>query len=336
MGRTFVSSADIPIPSSSRQIAFHELLIAARQAWLIDAVADALRTADPQRVQDELALYVPADVHVLLAAARVPDEYVFPLPALLEAKPTLVGYYRLLLGLPRKTFYGTGTGMGPFRLMEEKGSLRNSTKPRLPAFCTAMGSALADLVRQVSEEFSDRDLSELPILTLGQQFQGANNNTIGNEAIAGVFRSIRELLQPFITADDEATIEITNPNGRKLRIVLSSDPDVGIVEEREGRLLKRLALEVKGGSDRSNQYNRIGEAEKSHIKAKGDGYTDFWTIIRTKTLDDEARRQSPTTRHWFDAVQVLARTGPEWSDFSHEITHVLGVPNPLTGESRAG
>jgi XcyI restriction endonuclease len=323
-----VASLTIPLPDSSRQIAFHELLVTARRDWLIDAVTEALSSADPDRIRGELSTYVPADVHLSLAVAGLPDEYVFPLPSVLEAKPTLVGYYRLLLGLPRKSFYGTGTGMGPFKLMEEKGTIRNSTRPLLPDFCGVMSEALAEMVRQLSPAITRRDLMELPVMTLGQQFQGANNNSIGNEAIDGIFRSIRVVVEPFISSEDGSSMTITNPTGRSLRVVLSSDPDLGIEEVRGDSTIKRLALEIKGGSDRSNQHNRIGEAEKSHIKAKAAGYSDFWTIIRTKTLDDAARLQSPTSRLWFDAAQVLARSGPDWDEFAHEVAHVLGIPNP--------
>lgn len=111
-----MASLSVPIPDNSRQIAFHELLVVARQDWLIDAVHEALQKADPDRLRSELMTHVPADVHVLLAVAGLPDEYVCPLPVVLEAKPTLVGYYRLLLGLPKKTFYGSGTGMGRFKV----------------------------------------------------------------------------------------------------------------------------------------------------------------------------------------------------------------------------
>lgn len=280
-----MASLAIPPPDNSRQLAFHELLVVARRDWLIDAVNDALQEVDPNRLRSELATYVPPDVHVLLAVAGLPDEYVCPLPVVLEAKPTLVGYYRLLLGLPRKPFYASANGMGKFKLMEEKGILRSSTIEHLPEFCKVMTQALADMVRQLTPVITRRDLIELPVMTLGQQFQGANNNAIGNEAINGVFRSIRKIVEPHITEERESSITISNSAGQVVRIILSTDPDVGIEEDRDGKSIRRLALEVKGGSDWSNQHNRIGEAEKSHIKAKASGYSDFWTIIRTKTLE---------------------------------------------------
>lgn len=320
----------IPVPENSRQIAFHELLVIARHSWLIDAVKHAIGDVDPNRLRSELVAFVPADVHQLLASAEIPDEYVFPLPVLLEAKPTLVGYYRLLLGSPQKTFYGTGSGMGKFKSMEESGSLNKNQAEALPSFCAAMSTALADMVRQLSSAISRRDLTELPVMTLGQRFQGANNNIIGQEATKGVFRGIKDIVHTHIVDEDETTVTIRNPLGVTFRLVLASDPDVRIQEVSAQGTINRLALEIKGGADASNQFNRIGEAEKSHIKAKAEGYRDFWTVIRTNTLEAAAQKQSPTTMAWFDVVQVLGQDGPDWVRFASEIAHVTGVPNPIS------
>src|SRR5205809_582084 len=99
-------------PSASRQINFHQLLVAARKTWLVDALADALSQVDPEEVKREISLSVPIDVQKVLAASGIRDEHIFPTPTVLTTKPTLIGYYRLLLGVPQKTFYAGNTGMG--------------------------------------------------------------------------------------------------------------------------------------------------------------------------------------------------------------------------------
>ena len=83
----------------------------------MDALTEALNTADPNLVKSQLSTYVPADAQKALAAAGIRDEHMFPVPTVLEAKPTLIGYYRLLLGIPQKSFYKGGTGMGQFKSM---------------------------------------------------------------------------------------------------------------------------------------------------------------------------------------------------------------------------
>jgi hypothetical protein len=69
----------------------------------------------------------------------------------LEKKPTLVGYYRLLLGISQKRFYRKGTDMGPFKSMETRGLFNPKKRPSLERFCTVMADNLAELVRQISQ-----------------------------------------------------------------------------------------------------------------------------------------------------------------------------------------
>ncbi len=57
--------------SPARQIAFHQLLAAARKSWLLDALKEALKQAQPKKVKEQLSIYVPSDVQQILAAAGV-------------------------------------------------------------------------------------------------------------------------------------------------------------------------------------------------------------------------------------------------------------------------
>jgi len=223
-----VTSGQIKPPSPGRQIVFHQLLVAARKSWLVDALKDALGAADPNAVKEQLLRLVPADVQKILAATGIRDEHVFPVPALLEAKPTLVGYYRLLLGVPQKGFYKGGTGMGQFKSMETGGQLKPTKRPDLEGFCVAMAQGLAELVRQMTPPISKRDLTELPLLALGYQFQGGNNNAIGRRATVDVFLAVSELVKDYITSRDERQIMIQNASGRKVVIALATDPDIRI------------------------------------------------------------------------------------------------------------
>jgi len=237
---------------------------------------------DARQVKRELAKYVPADALRTLAAAGIRDEHVFPVPIVVETKPTLVGYYRLLLGLPQKTFYAPSTGMGPFKSMEASGTISKRQQDLLPELCSCMCKGLAELVAQIYPIVSIRDVAELPLLTLGQQFQGANNNKIGQQATREIFINV--------------------------------------------------AIEIKGGSDKSNAHNRAGEAEKSHQKAKQDGFRCFWTLIALKGMDlVKLRKESPTTNEWFDVAQVLARNGADWERFREHLVQTTGIPLGMPG-----
>jgi len=313
-------------PSASRQVRFHQLLVAARKQWFIDALSEALGTIDPAAIKGEIIEYVPADAQKILASSGVRDEHVFPLPAVIKAKPSLVGYYRLLLGAPQKSFYNSSTGLGPFKSMEESNMVSAVNTSLIPDFCKAMAVPLADLVRQIPN-ISGRDISELPLLTYGSQLQGSRNTAIGKEAMQGVLVAISEIVAKRLMKSEHKKLTVKNAAGRLVIISLSHDPDVAIDEQIGNVTHRKVALEVKGGTDVSNAHNRAGEAEKSHLKAKTRGYPEFWTIISKTGLDiRRLRAESQTTNHWFDIGEVLAREGKDWDDFRQRVAGVVGIP----------
>jgi len=313
--------------SPSRQIVFHQMLVAARKSTLMDALSEALGQLDPNTTKKQILAYVPADAQKILAAAGIRDEHIFPVPAVLEQKPTLVGYYRLLLGVSQKRFYRKGTGMGLFKSMETRGLLSSKKRPDLEQFCSAMAENLAELVRQISPKITARDVSELPLLTLGAQLYGINNNAIGKQATLDVFLSVVEIVKGFLVSQDNSKIIVHNASERKVIIALSGDPDIRIQEEFEGKLRNILAIEIKGGTDVSNAHNRAGEAEKSHRKAKKQDFRDYWTIISLAGVDSSMLQQeSPTTNSWFDVAQVLAREGNDWKEFRSRFAGAVGIP----------
>jgi hypothetical protein len=303
------------------------MLVAARKSVLMDALSEALGELDPTATKNQILDYVPADAQKILAAAGIRDEHVFPVPVVLEKKPALVGYYRLLLGVSQKRFYRKGTGMGPLKGMETRGLLNLKKRPDLERFCAVMAENLAELVRQVSPRITARDVSELPLLTLGAQLYGSNNNAIGKQATLDVYRSIVEIVKKHIVNQDGARITVRNASKRKVVITLSSDPDIRIQEDFEGKLRNILAIEIKGGTDVSNAHNRAGEAEKSHRKAKNQGFRDYWTIISLAGVDPSMLKQeSPTTNEWFDVAQVLTRDGTDWKEFRSRFAGAVGIP----------
>jgi hypothetical protein len=78
--------------SPSRQVIFHQMLVAARKTVLMEALGEALGELDPNITKKQILTYVPAGAQKILAAAGIRDEHVFPVPAVLEKKPTLVGF----------------------------------------------------------------------------------------------------------------------------------------------------------------------------------------------------------------------------------------------------
>jgi len=321
--------ADPPlwVPDHARQVRFHEQLVFARRTWLMDALSNALGGISPRVLKEQLVSYVPDDVQRLLAIAGIRDEQVFPAPIVLEAAPTLVAYYRLLLGVPQKTFYGGRTGMSRFRSMEVAGTINPRQREALPEFCMAMGAALAELVRQISPRVTSRDIAELPLLTLGSQIQGGQNNLIGQKATKDIFLVMAEVLEGHIDLEHSASeLTVQNSQGETVFVTLASDPDVTVHRRVVGEVQNNLAIEIKGGEDRSNAHNRAGEAEKSHGTAKRNHYARCWTIFALTGLDvDKIKRESPSTDEWFDLGQVLAREGPDFARFRRRLLEVIGL-----------
>jgi len=315
------------VPDCCRQVRFHQYLVAARKTWLLDALSAVLRRLDPEVLRNQLSELVPRDARQVLAGAGIRDEHVFPAPVLLEEAPNLLGYYRLLLGIPQKSFYGRGTGLGRFKNLETKGQLTEGLRSVLPALCGALCAPLAEMVRQISPRITPRDVAELPLLTFGAYLQGANNVRIGQQATRSVFLSIVEITRRHVTQQKADMLLLENASGRRVRLTLRSDPDIGIEEEFKGQWRKKVAIEIKGGTDRSNAHNRAGEAEKSHIKARRRGFRDCWTVIAKKGLDlTTLSSESPSTKSWFDAAQVLAREGEDWEQFKSHVAETVGIP----------
>ncbi len=292
----------------------------------MDALSEALGQLDQNIVKRQIRQYVPGDAQQILAAAGLRDEYVFPVPAVIETKSSLIGYYRLLLGAPQKSFYKGSTGMGRFKNMEEAGTISKKAQPLVPDFCRAMAKPLAELVRQIPR-ITERDLRELPLLTFGSQLQGSNNTLIGKTAMKEVFVAVKEIVAKYIVSATEKTLTLKNSAGRIVFITLAHDPDVCVREQVGDRTHHRAAIEVKGGTDVSNAHNRAGEAEKSHQKAKKSGFPEFWTIISKRGLElFKLQAESPTTNHWFDVAEVLDRKGDDWDDFRQRLAGACGIP----------
>ena len=218
--------------------------------------------------------------------------------------------------------------MGFFKRMEKRDLITKQQRQRLPEFCRAMSRGLAELVRQMSPTITPRDVTELPLLTLGAQIQGSNNNTIGKRAIADVFLAIRSIVTDFVVDEGPTHLTVKNSADRKVTIVIAADPDVRIDEHFGTTVRHKVAIEVKGGTDVSNAHNRAGEAEKSHQKARGQGFREFWTLIAKKGLDMQTlQAESPTTQSWFDAAHVLGQNGADWDDFRSRLAGQVGIPH---------
>ena len=108
-------------------------------------------------------------------------------------------------------------------------------------------------------------------------------------------------------------------------MAFASDPDIAITEELPSGVRPQVSIEIKGGTDISNVHNRIGEAEKSHQKAKNAGFFEFWTIIRVDVDERTAKSESPTTSHFFHLDRIADPRTREHDLFSDLLGSTVGV-----------
>jgi hypothetical protein len=176
---------------------------------------------------------------------------------------------------------------------------------------------------------TSQGLHELSLLTLGPQLRGSINNDIGTEANLVVFGRIQHLLQHHLhKVTGHHSIELINASHRKVVIAFSPDPDIAITEWLSAQHERKIiAIEIKGGKDTSNIWNRLGEAEKSHQTAKKQGFNEFWTIHHVSKLDKaKAHEKSPTTTRFFSLSALLMEDSPEFLEFRALFLSLVGIP----------
>ncbi|MEX0975292.1 MAG: XcyI family restriction endonuclease [Bacillota bacterium] len=311
------------------QIRFSQALDAMRQECLMNALLETVRTLSVRLIDLELSGFVPEERLREMAALGLRAELLYPVPCLLAAKPRLLAYYRMLLGFSGKEFYRASTGLTSFQRMETAGTVDDRQLSRLPDLCRAFiveAETLVDGVgiARISREFLD----DLTLLTLGPSLRGGSNVRRGAGATELVRNMIVDLLGKHIVAQSPREISILNAAGRKVFIGFASDPDVTVREELQPGIYRNVAaIEIKGGTDASNVHNRIGEAEKSHQKARNAGFTECWTIVNVDSLDLEmARRESPSTDRFYLLSMLISKDSQECQEFRSRLASIAGIP----------
>lgn len=315
------------LPSANLQATVVTELDNYRRLHLTQALKDSVLKVDLKQINAELDGHAPAPDLSLLAGKGIRGELIFPVPVLLRENPRLLGYYRLLLGFSQKEFYNKGK-LGRFNLMEEKGVIPVKLDPELPALCSGFAARASEFLRLVGiERVSATLLEELTLLTLGPQLRGSYNTQIGQLANNAVFQIIESIVGHAVQRKTVSSLEILNASGRLVDIRFSADPDISIVEAASKTSRRNVvAIEIKGGTDQSNIWNRLGEAEKSHQSAKQRGFVEFWTICNVGSLDPaKAREKSPTTHQFFSLQELMDDQSAAFENFRDRLISMIGI-----------
>lgn len=312
----------------TKQIFVAESLQRVRSTHLLEALQEEVSRMPISDLDSELHSLVDEEYLRRLAGFGLRGELVFPAPCLIERKPSLSGYYRLLMGFSEKDF--SRAGLGRWLSIERDATPRKiAGKREIRDFCLTMIRAAYHLLDAI-DDLSLTLLHELTLLSLGARFQGIYNNLIGNEAADAVFKLIISLVlscQPDVERLEDRMVAFRNAGGRIVSVRLAADPDVLATEELSTRIRHVLAIEIKGGRDSSNALNRLGEAEKTHLKYKQlHRGVQCWTVVGVDQIDwDKARSNSPSTDRFFLVKHLLDPGRPEFAEFRHEAMALLGL-----------
>jgi hypothetical protein len=214
--------------------------------------------------------------------------------------------------------------------MEEKGNLTKMHKDALPELCKCLVKSAVALIDGIGvDRLSKELLDDLTLLTVGPQLRGGANVKKGIAAIVDVFQAIHNIVQHTATNSTASKIEIMNAADRRVFIEFAPDPDIVIKEEINLHMFRNvIAIEVKGGEDFSNIHNRVGEAEKSHQKAKAAGYVECWTVVNVDRIDtDMAKKESPSTNRFYRISALKSGEGDEYEDFRSRIIALTSIKN---------
>ncbi len=317
------------IPTPDLQIDFSIALTQIRQEYLQEALWRTIKNMDVAQLDRELAAFVPKIDLAILASHGLRGELLFPVPCLLMRNPKLIGYYRLLYGFSQKAFYSADFGLAMFKPMEDRGLLSENSSSSIPPFCRALAACASSLLKGIGEARLTKEfMDDLTLLTLGPQLRGGANVRKGTAGIVKIFDAITGIVRKSVVSSDRQCIEIKNAAGRRVLIEFASDPDIIIREVMtEKRYRNIIAMEIKGGTDFSNIHNRIGEAEKSHQKARQKGYVECWTIVNVDKIDlDMAHKESPSTNRFYRISDIISGEGREFDDFRNRIVALTGIP----------
>lgn len=318
----------IRVPDPELQVSFAAILAQIRNLYLQDALSETVRGLDITEIDRQLAVHVPGHSLAALAGHGLRGEMMFPVPVVLAANPRLLGYYRLLYGYSQKEFYTATTGISRFKGMEERGTVAKQNLGDIPMLCDALCRAGTMLLAGIgTAKISAALLDDLTLLTLGPQFRGGANVKKGSAGIRTVFNAIHAIVESSVVNLKDTRIEIKNAAGRTVLIEFAPDPDIILREEmRPGIYRQLIAIEVKAGSDFSNIHNRLGEAEKSHQKARAVGYVECWTVVNVDKTDMAmARRESPTTNRFYLISDLITATGKDYQDFQDRVISLTGI-----------
>ncbi|MFN0100759.1 MAG: XcyI family restriction endonuclease [Bryobacteraceae bacterium] len=312
------------------QISLYSRLQSLRNLYLRDGLRTTIENVnfDLAVLDAELSEKIPVTHLKKLAALGIRGEIVFPVPYLIHRNPFLLGYYRLLYGFSQKAFYE----QGPFRELksvEQRGVVSEPIRSKISALCESLiqsGKALLDVIDPVSADL----VHDLQLLTLGPQLRGSNNVDVGQQAVEVAFNLLKGLLVKYTPTIKGRRMTFLNDSALPVLVHFGGDPDISFTQTLGFEDRKLVAIEIKGGRDVSNIWNRLGEAEKSHSSARLKGFNELWTITgvdlgSSPALKKRAEEKSKATTRFFNLDRIVDPSTPDGTSFRQLLGSIIGA-----------
>jgi hypothetical protein len=309
--------------SAEPQIAFFYRLKEIKQSFLQEAFQSTIEKLNIETLDSEAARLYSEEVRKKIAKFGLRTEVFLPLPYLIRNNVKLIEYYRLLYGISQKVFYKSNH-FGKYKSFIEGKTLKNQSNKTFTDLIEKLQPIGEELVIGI-DELSPSIVHELQLLTIGSLLRGSRNNELGQNATRRTFELIKSIVRDYITSSSINTLVLKNSLNKSVTIKFASDPDIVIIEELEDGPHKLVSVEIKGGTDESNAHNRLGEAEKSHQKAKKEGYYEFWTIVRIDVDLEIAKSETPTTTRFFNLDLIEKPSAPEAREFKQHLGSRLKI-----------
>lgn len=310
----------------NRQVSFYYRLQELRELYLYSAIEKTMEKMDTALVDQQLLQFVTGRHLRKATSFGLRGEVLFPVPCLIEANPFLLGYYRLLFGLSQKEFYSKGP-FGRFKRLEDRGELPDRLRCDLPDLCRSLARTAEDLVDGI-DDLSLGALHDLQLLTLGPQLRGVENIRLGQHSARALFDLICKIIRPYVKETTHRTILLENDSWRTVIIEFLGDPDVCITVKLASGVRPLVAMDIEEETDPAGICNRLDAAEKSHRNAKNQGFSEFWTIVRTDVDPALAPLRSPTTTHFFHIDRICDPESSEHTEFKARLGSLVGVRIP--------
>jgi hypothetical protein len=321
-----MKQSPLPVLKPDLQITFYYKLKSINDQCLYQALTDTVKQLSIPDIDKELANLVDHESIKKVASFGLRGELFFPVPCIMQSNPKLLGYYRLLLGISQKEFYNKGP-FGAFKRLEEQGIISQKINSQIEPLCISLIKTAEIMIADI-DDLSLTTIRDLQMLTLGPQLRGGLNTEFGKNATDKIFKLLKSLVLPYLKSETERALIIENDSKRIVTVEFSSDPDISIIEKIGATNRPLVSIEIKGGKDRSNIHNRIGEAEKSHQKAKGKNFFEFWTMVRVDLDYVDAKRESPTTTRFFNIDHILDPHHEEYQLFRDLLSSLLSIQIP--------